>query len=783
MFGDETEDKTYLAITDANGSIGTIRYGLLSGQPDSVETGVNLAMPVTTAIASWTVAAGTTGFDFSPTATALEQRTDLRGNNNVPGGDLFDYVIWSFPHNPLIRTNIPFRGDSAIQLNETVLPDVGIAAGVTLATVNTGLVTVDTGTFLTSTTGDATVANIYEGIKYLKCEPTSAQTYLEIPTANTMVATYDAVTLDFGARNLTLGGDLSDGTIETTGTFDVDSHGLDNITFDGTISNVATVVNGSDITSSGDLTVSTSSESEFEAAGAFTASGNLTDCNVTTTGTGNSITLNNRTILRGDFESADNIGLSGTQISGIGDLHAADNIRVNAASRVQDRNIRCENINGCEARSSFVRDNNYGPTTVTGGAAVCNINFEELDTLVGPLTLDDLLGEDWDFSAPGEVVLTSDAAVTIELDQRGVDELGLTLARGATTVVGLITYSFPASSVISTFTSPGSINGGNFALFHRTSPTDNWALNSRQTLLANVAGSISVVGAVGEYISVWKPLNDVTYANIRYESWTMATTPTMPLDYLVETLPIEEFVRSADPIPASVTQRVWTNPTGTDPAAGNLLLTIQGTSSGVRIGGGETQSLLRTLYSTQAYFDFIVDRVASTVSPTTPPPTLPIDVSDLAAVRNNLRFIFADSTTSTQANGDYIELTAGVPLVGNQEQQRLTAVLNSSPDPDTAELVSQISAVITGTAGAGMVSFNAVDIARNPEGISAQEVRDAVRTLTDALSDEHDRLSREHGIISQNQENNKVAIQRGAVKAAAYSAPALTDTDTGNVFP
>ena len=296
-FGNETADKTYFALTGADGTVSTINYGLLSGQPDSTETGTNLAIPVTTAIASWTVAASTDTFDYSSTATQAERRKDLRGKTNVDGEDLFDYVIWSYPHTPTVRTDMRLAGDSNIQLNDTLLPDIGIPN--TLADVTVGLVTVDTTTQAIATTAPATVGNIYEGIKYLKCEPTSAQTYIEIPNANELVATYNGMLLNVGARNLSIVGNLTgdESTIVTTGTFTVGlpettpgagddtAWGLSDIVFNGlTSGNFGDVVD-SNITTSDTTALDIASivRSTFIGAGELDVEGATSDSVITST--------------------------------------------------------------------------------------------------------------------------------------------------------------------------------------------------------------------------------------------------------------------------------------------------------------------------------------------------------------------------------------------------------------------------------------------------------------------------------------------------------------------
>lgn len=123
---------------------------------------------------------------------------------------------------------------------------------------------------------------------------------------------------------------------------------------------------------------------------------------------------------------------------------------------------------------------------------------------------------------------------------------------------------------------------------------------------------------------------------------------------------------------------------------------ISGAEGG--LSGPQTQNLLRQVYLDADYVQTLIDHIG--------------DITQ--------DFIRPDSSTSTIANGDYLELGS------TGAQQTLTAVTNESPTPVTGKL----SALISGTdASNAPISFNAVVFLSNPAGISLAEVETAMQQV------------------------------------------------------
>ena len=132
--------------------------------------------------------------------------------------------------------------------------------------------------------------------------------------------------------------------------------------------------------------------------------------------------------------------------------------------------------------------------------------------------------------------------------------------------------------------------------------------------------------------------------------------------------------------------------------------TITGTNLSA-LNGASTQLLMRTAYLDQDYIDLLVDRGLDT---------------DIITVSSDI---------TTLADGQYVQLTTG-----DGTQQQITGLEPRDLDGDgRTDLVNNLQAVISGTidgvpdASAGnVISFPAVNIIDNPEGISAAQVRNSL---------------------------------------------------------
>ena len=467
------------------------------------------------------------------------------------------------------------------------------------------------------------------------------------------------------------------------------------------------------------------------------------------------VDLDNATISGGEFETVDDIILTNATVTGgvfrsTGNTLAANGINITDAT-ISNATLDCRRLYLVEP-GELVDNNIFG-----SAGREFQIGFNITAAYTGDLA--GLLGTNYTVEADSTTFTNTFAGVvTIEVSLFDVQQFQIMntagtalLGQGESVTLNNITFTFVAPGTTTTFTNQPSADGGNIAVFNRATPTANWALitNGAQTVAANAVSTVTAVDALGEYLILWKPLNSITYTTVNYQNFAVIA----PVDNEVETLTttIVELLRSAnDDIPAGVAYSiVWSNVTLG--GVNQYLGTIDGTND-ARLSGAATQTLLRDGLSEQLYFDFLranSDDILST------------DAATIQAAGYSIDFLQSADPNSSRVNGDFLELDTS-----DGTQQRLTAVENISLT-GTTPISGKISAEISrtdATATPMTVTFDAVDIATNPEGISAAEVREAVRTLTDALSSEHGRLS-------QNQESNQVATQRGAVKAATYSAP------------
>ena len=364
----------------------------------------------------------------------------------------------------------------------------------------------------------------------------------------------------------------------------------------------------------------------------------------------------------------------------------------------------------------------------------------------GTQTLDGLLGTGWDIGDSVNLSLASNQATIINVDAQDVATLGLVASDGTTLTQGKssatannITYRFPDSSVVFTHEAFG--NGGSFAVFSRATPTAAWAqVQSTQRPGAGVQATIQVENPNVEYIALWKPMSALHFCNTAYYDFTGGISADTEREIITLAISPELISSAASTVPAGVS--ISWNP-GSGSTAGQLVGSLTGSDTGEdRVSDAATQTLLRTAYFDTDYFDTIVNSVNGTVNPVLLPSPL--------ASGGRADFIIPDSPVSTRANGDFLELEAGT-VSSAVAQQGITALTNSGTDSLTAQ--------ISGTNAGVTISFAAVDIATSPDGISVAEVTAAVNTELVPVKANHQVLL--------------TATQRGAVKAATYSAGEL----------
>ena len=366
-------------------------------------------------------------------------------------------------------------------------------------------------------------------------------------------------------------------------------------------------------------------------------------------------------------------------------------------------------------------------STFTNGTTATNNTFGT----TGTIAFTGLSGTLLDTAVLGVGFSLADG-VTVNLTNGGT---AVTVQTSNANITGSNGVTIAPLPTVASFTHDEDVSGGEFALFSRTGDGVAWTLVSQNTYAAaDPAGppSVSTVNnPTGQYLSLWKPANATTYTRQVYTDLTAGIT--QDTTYTAPTLGIATEVLSGAPVPANTV--VWTSGSITDDDGTRVQLigTISNTDTGGnRLTNIVSQSVMLSALAQKIYFDLIVANVNTT------------GFIDLTEDRSD--FIIAASATSILADGTFLELTSA------GSQQGMTAINQSS----LTSLSGMLSAQIMGKEGAGGtgvdISFAAVDIAQNPEGISAAEVQAALRP---------------------NQQVILTAVQRGALKAATYSAGSL----------
>ena len=452
-------------------------------------------------------------------------------------------------------------------------------------------------------------------------------------------------------------------------------------------------------------------------------------------------------------------------------------------------------ITGINATSFTVElDNHQLPSG--SGETRCSINGgtwvdpsdAQLVDIVGDTTLSFVQENSvdirtWDFAIPD----TANDSLTINNGTGG--NLSITLTPAQFTLLGSppnangITYNqvearfnlLFRNQALSEREEDGSITqiGGYLAIRRRPNDQADWGDVTNHTIVETVAdGAIHtfsvpnepIADARQQYLLIWRPIDpryetsfeifDLTGANFpstqAAEPYTINATR-IPDVLLPTGLESPEdgsggFILATTGATA-VTEReiarvTWSlrNISTDDGGDGNqeLVGTITGSdtndATGINRGtlnGSSTQTLLRSAWLDIDYTQLLVNR------------GLDVDI------------IMVTSSVSTEADGQYLQLTTGD---GNQQQ--LTGLeprdVDNSEATDPTVLTEHLQATISGTdAENDMISFPAVQIFDNPLGISSSQVRDALLTDLQAIN--------------------------GNVIAASVKPPAVQATQNGNV--
>ena len=305
-------------------------------------------------------------------------------------------------------------------------------------------------------------------------------------------------------------------------------------------------------------------------------------------------------------------------------------------------------------------------------------------------------------------------------------------------------------TITSTYTHQKSPDGGSFALFSRAAQNSPWTqVEGTLRAIGNTAVSLTVEDAAVEHLSLWKPKNTTTYTHAQYWNHFGSGQPTKDATYTITTLNIPGEILSEADLPTIEGVSTWENivvwEAGENELAGQLTGSFRNTDVEA-LGNAETQVAMRQAFLSNDYFDLIVADVQ-----TANPKLLDADIVTDETGRAD--YIIAASSVTTEANGDFIEL-----LSSDGRQQKITALINTA----TNKMSGVLSAVLTGDNDDYVdgIVFDAVEIGDNPDGISEDEV---VNAVNEALS-----------VIKANQQVLLTATQRGSVKAATYTAGNLS---------
>ena len=249
-------------------------------------------------------ASGTT--DAGPYIKDLRGFTTLNADGTVAtstiGNQNMRAYIWSYAENEAI-VDLDLDDGTRVALNYTGVHTPNLSVTQTLAqataawnnqlTITAALLTVNS---------DITLDDLYDFCRYRKVTDTTLR---EVPSAGTMILSAESGAIDLGATNLTLAGDLTVGTTNTsiTTTGDLNAGG-------NAISGAFTVDDVTGLSDTTDVTLTTTSTTAIQLSAADATHTNLT------TSTGSYTTANEATLVGG--------AIGAVTIAGAGDLVATD---------------------------------------------------------------------------------------------------------------------------------------------------------------------------------------------------------------------------------------------------------------------------------------------------------------------------------------------------------------------------------------------------------------------------------------------------------------------------
>ena len=284
-----------------------------------------------------------------------------------------------------------------------------------------------------------------------------------------------------------------------------------------------------------------------------------------------------------------------------------------------------------------------------------------------------------------------------------------------TTFTNVIIRVPAATAHTLTFTNIPHANGGWFTVFRNTGTSDSptWTELAGVThrvgpgATANVTVLSTDTGAASQYLMLWRPEAFNHYTTRQFVDYSGANFPSVDTTATAQLIEIPSVILAdrtdADnQIPANTVTWSTANIAAAQGGDGNseLIGTLVGTDGDDRLSNTQTQVMMMSAFEDVNYFNVYVSFINSLTQD----------------------YILPVSIVETQADGEYVQLDTG-----DGTQQQVTSITNVDLDGNT--MTATLQATISGTNAGGTISFPAVQIYQNPDGISAEQVRDALSAM------------------------------------------------------
>ena len=346
-------------------------------------------------------------------------------------------------------------------------------------------------------------------------------------------------------------------------------------------------------------------------------------------------------------------------------------------------------------------------------------------------TLNALLGVGWSFVNDGGVTLTSATSVTISVNEADLEALGITLAEGASTAeANGVTYFHTPQQFTNTVTIP---EAGRVRV-ERVS--DKQSVITQSVVTQNQA--FDIIYGAGE------TLKAADVVRVYYQPADTSFQPTV-YDTTVSALTINTTSRPT----ALYAGSSYTTVPGMSTASGRTIVSFANNIA----NGPDTQRAFLLAATTSAYFTLLYTQ----------------NTGKAANAALEFDFINGGANGSTEIKGDHVRLTSDLQ------------------DDAIADLVQRtiVNAVDIDSASDFIINFDNVDFATVVIGVLGNLSEAATRILLQeelvpiaagvvSIEGDVNELEANQVTITANQQVLLTATQRGALKAATYSAGSIT---------